>query len=98
MAVRVHWLYSSKGIPIAFLSDNNVYSATGKFLGCLDGKYVVGTEYVGELYEGNHFVRQRFRPLILRECSGDDFELPMSPPKPIEAIILPTDLQDIGPF
>jgi len=98
MALQVTWLFSSKGSPIAFLYHNAVFSPAGKFLGCLEGKYVVNGEYVGELFGRDRFVRQRFRPLIDNHYEHENFQLEMSPPKPVEAIVLPSDLQDIGPF
>ena len=98
MAIEVRWLYSSKGSPIAFLYEGAVFSRAGKFLGFLEGNYVLYDEYVGELFEENRLVRQRLRPLMAKHEAGEDFALEMSPPKPIEAIVLPSELQDLEPY
>ena len=51
------WLYDSDGDPIAFIQNENVFSARGDYLGKLDSEEQVWNgEYIGEIWADDRFI------------------------------------------
>lgn len=53
------WLFSWKGEPIAFISEDMVYTRRGDFVGCLEGMEVWHGSYKGEIYQADRLL---YRP------------------------------------
>jgi hypothetical protein len=64
------WLYNSRGTPIAFLSGENVFSRTGRFVGRLDGNEVWNGRYQGEIVSGDTFLFRRGMSSVVRGKPG----------------------------
>jgi len=96
-AQETTWLFSSTGMPVAFISGRSVYKTNGEFLGCLEGTAVLNEQYIGEIFAGNRFLARRFKPLYKGEKIVEE-NLRLLPPIPdrLEPMQLPTDFQDLG--
>lgn len=59
-------LYNSRGEPIALRDDDDLFTLFGEFLGCYERSVEVfitcDGDYLGEVIEGNYFVRHRRSP------------------------------------
>ena len=64
------WLYNSRGIPIAFISGDNVFSRNGRFVGCLDAGEVWNGSYRGEIVSGDRFLFRRGKSSVIRGMPG----------------------------
>jgi len=56
------WLYNSHGEPIAFISGQNAFSRTGKWLGQLEGDELWKGEYIGEIVNGDYLLARHSKP------------------------------------
>lgn len=65
-----HWLFDSRGAPVAFVNGDNVFSDRGRFLGKLDGEEVWNGRYVGEIRTGDRFLRRRSGKAVIRGRPG----------------------------
>jgi hypothetical protein len=64
------WLYNSSGRPIAFVSDDKVFSRSGLFMGRLDGNEVWHGSYKGEIVKGDRFLYKTNKGSVIRGTPG----------------------------
>ena len=90
------WLYNSSGSPIAFISGDNVFSRSGRFIGRLEGHEVWHGSYCGEIVMDDRFLCKTSRGSTIRGIPG----IPGTPgipgiPGQKGGIAIPAGYQDI---
>lgn len=90
------WLFSGKGIPIAFVHGRFAFLPDGDLLGKLLGREIWNVRYVGEIFDRNRLVRRLYRPLgSMEELAGWAAPPMPSAPAPVEEIQLPSDMREL---
>jgi hypothetical protein len=64
------WLYDSHGIPIVFISGDNVFTKGGRFLGRLDNGEVWHGRYAGEIVRGDRLLYKSGKGSVTRGTPG----------------------------
>jgi hypothetical protein len=64
------WLYDSQGHPIAFVSRENVFSWSGRFIGKLDGNEIWHGRYKGEIVREDRFLYKLTKGSVIRGTPG----------------------------
>ena len=64
------WLFNSQGAPIAFVSENKVFSRSGSFVGRIDGTEVWHGSYKGEIYGQERFLYKTSKGSVQRGTPG----------------------------
>lgn len=90
------WLYDSSGTPVAFLSDDKVFSRHGHFIGRLDDNEVWHGHYIGEIVKDDRFLYDTRKGASIRSTPG----VPGTPgipgmPGMKGAIALPAGYRDV---
>lgn len=64
------WLFNSHGNPIAFVSGENVFSKSGRFIGRLEGDEVLYGTYRGEICADDRLLVDQSREMVARAIPG----------------------------
>lgn len=90
------WLFSSKGEPIAFISEDKVYTRRGDFVGRLEGTEVWHGSYKGEIYQADRLLYKSGKASAQRGVPGTPGRpgIPAVPAKPT-AIAMPVGYCDV---
>ena len=92
----VLWLFSAKGVPLAFLYRGFAFLCNGVLLGKKIGHEIWNVHYVGEIFAGDRLVRKLYRPLgRMEELAG--WASPPMPKCPCrqEELQLPSDYHEL---
>jgi hypothetical protein len=90
------WLFNSRGHPVVFVDQGNVYTKSLKFVGRLDGNEVWNTQYVGEIVKDNRFLYNIRKGMKVKPTHGLP-TLPKVPrlPTTTAPIAMPSGYKDV---